>query len=551
MQAENNHDQISKIFMLEFFKNKINLTIFLSVLWQLISVGLISVGVWPIEVVWINTALIAVLLAILPRVAAVGLFLVSLPFMIILPNSWLPEFPMWRPLALFLFAVIAIKYLADELSRNNLKQVIVNIWKQKVATWDKWLLILLILACVSLLFAHFPGHGLKQIIFVLNAYVVYIAARLSVTEENFHRMLLYLKTSLFICIALGFVQYILTFFENPYYFWQYWATLVSSSYYGQSLGSVLTYSNSWFSSDGGGRALRMFGILQDTHAFGVIAMFGLAVHLSLSSVKNSAKEIFKQGWRFWVVLVLLCFAVVASGTRGIWIAMLAPIFIALVFAWWYKAKLLTMIPLISYAVIIALFILSPFITMGLNFLRTVNQDDGFLNRAASIYDLSENSNAGRIEIWQNSLKYATHHLTGTGYGNFIVSLFPDATSQSYDQLANQENDRYNLPEKFITAHSLYLHLLVELGLLGLLLFVIVCLSLAWQIFKKIRSVDFKLSKTNLVLLNFGLVISWLLAYGVFDVTILNERVLLYLMILVALINFLILDNKEYGSSKSK
>jgi hypothetical protein len=64
-------------------------------------------------------------------------------------------------------------------------------------------------------------------------------------------------------------------------------------------------------------------------------------------------------------------------------------------------------------------------------------------------------------------------------------------------------------------------------------------------------VDFKLSKTNLVLLNFGLVISWLLAYGVFDVTILNERVLLYLMILVALINFLILDNKEYGSSKSK
>ncbi len=537
--------------MLQFFQNKINLTIFVSVLWQLISIGLISVGVWPMEIVWINTVLIVLLIIFLAPIDALGIFLVSIPFMIILPNSWLPEFPMWRPLAVFLFLVITVKYLYEELRQNSFKQILLQTWKEKVASWDKWLFVLLILACISLWFAHFPVHGLKQIIFVLNAYLIYISARLCLKEENFYRLLMYLKASLFLCIALGFVQYILTLFGDPYYFWQYWATLISSSYYGQSLASVLVYSNSWFSSDGGGRALRMFGILQDTHAFGVVAMFGLALHLSISSVKNSVKEVSKQGWIFWLTLILLCFAIVASGTRGIWIAMLAPIFIALALLAKYKAKLLTTLSLISYGLVVVLFILSPFITMGLNFLRTVNQDDAFLNRAASIYDLSENSNAGRIEIWQNSLKYATHHLTGTGYGNFIVSLFPDASTQSYDQLANQENDRYNLPEKFITAHSLYLHLLVELGLVGLLLFIIVCLSLAWQIFKKIKSNDFKLNKTNLVLVNFGLVISWLLAYGVFDVTILNERVLLYLMVIVALINFLILENKEYGSSKSK
>lgn len=538
--------------MLEFFKNKINLTIFILVLWQLISVGLIGVGVWPIGMVWINTVIIALLIIFSVPIDSVGVFLVSLPFMIVLPNPWLANFPMWRPLSILLFVVIAIKYLIQELRQNNFKQVIVQTWKDKVAPWDKWLLALIIFACVSLLFARFPEHGLKQIIFVLNAYLIYIAARLAMAEENFYRLLLYLKASLFITIGLGFLQYILTFFADPYYFWQYWATLISSSYYGQPLSNVLTYSNSWFSSDAGGRALRMFGILQDTHAFGVIAIFGLAIHLSLLKVKNFVRDLLQQqSWQYWLILVLLCFAVIASGTRGIWIAMVVPIVISLFIVWHHKDKLLSILPLLSYGLIIILFILSPFITMGLNFLRTVNQDDQFLDRAKSIYDLSENSNAGRIDIWKNSLSYSIHHPTGTGYGNFIVSLFSDSNSSSYEQLANQENDRYNLPEKFITAHSLYLQLLVELGLVGLILFIAACLTLAWQIYKKLKLTNFKLDKTNLLLMNFGLAVAWLLAYGIFDVTILNERVLLYLMVILAIINFSIFETKDYGISRTK
>jgi O-antigen ligase len=538
--------------MIEFLKNKTNLTIFLLVLWQLISVGLIGTGVWTLDVVWVNFILISVFIVCLSPMNAIGVFLVSLPFMLVLPNPWLDNFPMWRPLALLLFLVISIKYFYSETKQNNLWTVITEVWKTKVAVWDKWLAALFLLACLSLLFSRFPQHGLKQIIFVVNAYVVYIAVRLVVNSENFHPLLKYLKASLFLTIILGFAQYILTLFAEPYYFWQYWASLISSSYYGQPLADVLVYSNSWFSSDSGGKALRMFGILQDTHAFGVVAIFGLAIHLIFSRIKDSGKAFLaSQGFGYWFGLAMLCFAVVASGTRGIWIAMFVPVVIALFLLWRYKVKLLTLLPLISYGLVIVLFILSPFITMGLNFLRVVNQDDNFLNRAASIYDLSENSNAGRIEIWKSSFSYATSHLTGTGYGNFIVSMFPNDQSSSYEQLANQENDRYNLPEKFITAHSLYLHLLVELGILGLLLFLAVCISLAWQILQKLKSANFELSLRNLVLINFGLAVAWLLAYGIFDVTILNERVLLYLMIILAAINFSILETKDYGISRTK
>ena len=52
-------------------------------------------------------------------------------------------------------------------------------------------------------------------------------------------------------------------------------------------------------------------------------------------------------------------------------------------------------------------------------------------------------------------------------------------------------------------------------------------------------------------MNFGLAVAWLLAYGIFDVTILNERVLIYLMIILAVINFSILQTKDYGNSRTK
>ena len=107
---------------------------------------------------------------------------------------------------------------------------------------------------------------------------------------------------------------------------------------------------------------------------------------------------------------------------------------------------------------------------------------------------------------------------------------------------------FNLPQKFITAHSLYLHLLVELGLLGLMAFGAIWLGFFKKVWTYLRSVKFESTDQSQLLLNIGLALIWLLAYGLFDVTILNERVLLYLMALMAVVNFL-LRNKQLTSSK--
>lgn len=517
-------------------------------LWQLISVGLLSVGVWTFDVALVNTVLLALAIAVVSKLDALRLFLLSLPFMIVLPNVAIANLPMWRVLLIWLFGMVLLKAIYQNYQRKiGLKKFIVQFWQQNLASWDKWLIILAIFAAMSVVLSVFISHGAKQIIFLINCYLLYLTVLLVVQTEQekskFQNALLY---SLLITVGLGYLQYLLTFYFSTYYFWQYWAVMISGIYYGQPLGEVLTYSNSWFSAGGSGQALRMFGIMQDTHSFGVVVMLALALWIGIQTkLANSTDKIMKllksQTREFWLVFVLLAFAIIACGTRGIWVAMLVPLVVT---AWmWLRRpqwRKLVALSSLSYLTVIVLFVISPWISYGLNLIRTIDSDDNFIERAQSIYDLEEASNVGRLEIWQESIKYAATHPFGTGYGNFIVSLvesIPENTT--YEQVASLEDTRYNLPQKFITAHSLYLHILVELGIIGLILFFVVWLLIAYAIYQKIAATNFELSRTNFLAVSLGLVLLWLLAYGIFDVTILNERVLLYLMSVLACLNLII------------
>jgi hypothetical protein len=192
---------------------------------------------------------------------------------------------------------------------------------------------------------------------------------------------------------------------------------------------------------------------------------------------------------------------------------------------------------IAQLFIILFFALSPFINWGLNAIRFTPFEEHFLERAQSIYDLQESSNAGRLMIWRESVRYAVQHPAGVGYGNFIVSLFDVIAPQAtYESLAAEKNTRYNLPQRFVSAHSLYLSLLVELSVVGVGLFV----WLWWCFFGRVGRYVWQASTTPLVpetvlVASFSLLIIWFLAYSVFDVTWLNDRVLLYTGVLAALV----------------
>lgn len=534
--------------------------IYLLAIWQFCCVSLVAVGAWsPQTIVW-SFILLCLFVLLASPFKSLLLLVLSIPFSVMVPIPHLPELPMWRLLFLLLFFVWVVRLVIGQRawffrvlsvrksSNDTLKtassfklSVAITAVKRvysRLMPWDKIALILFVISLLSLTIARFPVHGLKQVFYVLNIYMLYLVAIHVVTDQVKIKKLIDITTaSLLIMLGWGIVQYVASLFFSPYYFWQYWATQFSGVYFGQSLANVLTYSNSWFSGGQGTQALRMFGILQDTHSFGVVIIFLLGFLLpKFDLTKGSIKGFISQQKKLLLVLVLVsAFAIMASGTRGVWLSMLGPLSITFLFIWKKFMLSFSKLALAVYSLIIALFILSPFISQGINLLRTYNSNDNFLGRVTSIYDLSETSNVGRLDMWHESLKYAFLHPFGVGFGNFVVSIVPEVPlNSSYSEVSSAKDLRYNLPKGFITAHSLYLQLLVELGLAGLLAFCLYWWEYFEQLFRFLMNQPTLENYYSRLSLSLGLAIIWLLTYGVFDVTILNDRVLQYLLMILAI-----------------
>ncbi|GAC1572313.1 MAG: hypothetical protein NVS3B9_1690 [Candidatus Doudnabacteria bacterium] len=147
-----------------------------------------------------------------------------------------------------------------------------------------------------------------------------------------------------------------------------------------------------------------------------------------------------------------------------------------------------------------------------------------MQRVETIYNLNESSNVGRIQIWKDTLKVvAKNPLLGVGYGNFQLSV------------TDKQSKALNLPKQYITAHSQYFDILAEAGIVGLLFFLLYMrkiLELFWKFFKD----HYLYAQEGYVFFaaSIGFYILWLLAYSVFDGTIMNDRVLMVFFISLAI-----------------
>mgnify|MGYP001560172446 CR=1 FL=1 len=134
-------------------------------------------------------------------------------------------------------------------------------------------------------------------------------------------------------------------------------------------------------------------------------------------------------------------------------------------------------------------------------------------RAKSIADLEELSVKSRLGIWKSSFESILQHpLLGVGIGNYPVVL----------------NEDISAAKKGASAHNLYLDIASEMGLLGLAAFLLIILS----IFKKIRK---EIISNKLYAICFLFFFIWILIYNLFDVVLLNDKVLLSFMITAGLL----------------
>jgi len=493
------------------FKQRFWLVIFF--IFQLFSTSLIATGVVNQNWSYLNLGLQLLAIIFFDLENALASVILSIPLYLILPNPKLETLSAWR----FTFLALFIKYWW-ELKKSGLKI--------KFAPWDRYLGWFVVAILVSLVFSNTDlTLGLKKLAFGLNIYLLYLVIY-NFLDGQKEKTLRLIKTTLFslsTIVIFGFVQLFISIFTNIYYFWQYWATYISKSFYGASFAESAVYSNSWFSFSDQGQTLRMFSTLPDSHAFAVVCIFALTATVPLLVLerekRNKAARI-----GLWALMILSVLGIIFSGTRGVWLGIVAPV-VLLGFFYFkhYGRKLLkpVAIPVLIFFVLLAL---APLIQRGMNSFGQ-NAGANFLQRAGSIYDLSETSNAGRLEIWKHTISKVIlpNPILGVGYGNFASVL-----SYGFEKA-------FNLPKQYISAHSFYLDVFSELGILGLFALFAFLKSLFTKFYLFFKK-HYLFSEDVLVLFVVcaGINFAWLFTYSLVDGTIMNDRVLMYFFVILGI-----------------
>jgi O-antigen ligase len=525
--------------------------IFLFVLWQLIATYLIISGIFSPAVIWVNLGISILFILLADPYESALLLILSIPFYVVLPNSRFDTFATWR----VLFAVLFLNWFV-RLSIKRQKTNIVSLIT--FMPWDRYLGVFMLVAIILLPFSRFPVQSAKQIIFFANIYLLYVVLINTIkTKKQVIEVITCATISAALIVFIGYAQLALTFFTTFEYFWKAWAILVSKLYYGAGLAGVLLYSNSWFAYTGG-ESLRMFSIMPDSHSFAIVSIFAMSFLLMLTyKITGKKKEdVKKEGmletelkfiqhkdrvfglktnYWIWSAVRFAGLAIILSGTRAAWVGLLAPLIAVLWFMYKKYAVKMSKKVFWSLFLVLVFFALSPFINQALNIVRVDKFQENFIDRAKSIYDVNEESNLGRLRMWERSALFAVKHPLGVGLGNFLVSLTTNSEqNQDYANIANQHNSNFNLPQKYVTAHNLYLQIFVELGILGLAAFILFWwkyFSYVWQFIKSHLRDDNILS---FYVLDIAMAFGWILAAAFFDVTFFNDKVLMYFFISLAI-----------------
>lgn len=503
----------------------------------------IGIGIVPHDFVFVALALQLLAILLFDLEHAFYSVLLAIPFYLSLPNPYFESFSAWRVSFAFLFIVYILKAGVVSFKSLDLKRI-------KFAPWDKWLAVFVAVILLSVLVAEFKGVAVKKLIFLLNVYLLYIVGANVISEKKQLLKAMWVSfASLATIVSIGFLQLFISLKATVYYLWQYWTIFPARVYYGKTFSDTSAYSNSWVAFDSQNNfSLRMFSILPDSHSFAVICLFLMSLSLTLAIFS----EIKWQKNFAWVFVALSSWGVVFSGTRGMWLGGAVTLFaLALFYLYFPKNKKSLIFMSVPIFLIVVFIAISPLTQRGINYLQNgIDSSSSFFDRAGSIYDLKEQSNYGRLAIWQNSLmEFAKRPLLGTGFGNFVVTLRDVVLSDSgdYEELANEREEKFNLPGKYITAHSLYLDFLVELGILGFLAFAVYLASMVKRFWSFLRAKSDIFDPLSFYTICFGVYLVWLFAYSLFDGTLINDRVLMYFFVGLLISSNII---KQYSDAKN-
>ncbi len=566
---------------------------------QLIVVILMSVNLLPLETRYLLTLFLAVCFLILNLSAVLRLFIISIPLFVAIPLAGVSDsMSSWRILAVVLFVkflwekIRSCRWLHSPeglWSRYAVSQLgsigLTPLWSQRIPLLTKeglgeviskikklpyynlliFFTVFIFISLLSLAVAQNIGVGVKKIFFLVNAALLFpIVVSVIKSREQLLKIIKAVFFAAAFTLLVGYGQLLATFFVPLFKFWQFWAGEVIEVLYGQNLSRLLSYSNTWFSYyDTLPATLRMFSVMPDSHSFAMFILLTIPFTLFLTVYYSQKKEekiplapfykgginplLTKEGlgvvvFKLVTFLILSLLAIIFSGSRGIWLTsifgLLAGIYLLSPYKFLNLKPHLKKIKLTAdnkrQSALIIFSVVIFFLVIPLsNFTLKQNQiaqlsraglemsdeeKSAFLKRALSISDLSETSNKGRLEIWLATFPSVFKHpFLGVGAGNFPVIL----------------EQNYSASKMGSSAHNLYLEIAAEIGLFGLAAFLFILaeiLQKSYRLFRRLKNNAFRIFAGG-----FFAYAVWAFGYGLFDVVLLNDKVLMLLMISVGVL----------------
>lgn len=476
------------------------------------------------------------LLADLP--SAVGYFIRAVPIFVAIPiTAGFDNFNLWRIFSGIIFLRWLVGQRADLVTKAG--EIIQAPWQAV----KKYPLLtayagFILMSVLSLAVASDLFIGIKRIVFILNLSLIgpvifSLIKEKKLALEAVCRDIIYAGL---ITVVVGVLQLISTYLVDFETFMEFWAHTVQRGFYGVEWSSIAYYSNTWFAYLSDQLSLRVFSTLPDSHSFPVLLLFSLPALFTMAVYPVLQKTMAKGFWKIYPVrgsennmpsngmcktrgnllmalIPVFYLMLILSGTRGIWLASLAPLLVApfiIKYAQTIQNRNIFKYLLSFCLIFFILFVVAwPIFSSNQFQIYKNGGDELFKKRIHSILDLNEISNHGRILIWKATARSIIHHpLLGVGIGNFPTVL---GQNQALSKAGS-------------SAHNLYLHLAAETGILGLLFGLgglLLVLYGGWVVFRD--SDDYR---AKLYGLAFSLYFLWILAYLMTDAVLFDERAFL-------------------------
>ena len=481
---------------------------------EIIFILLMVFGIFPREASLFITGLLIFYFIFSPLEDSLWVFIASIPLFVALPiNENFDTLANWRILVVILFLVWFFKQWSHLAIRWP------DTFGHRMAKWEYLSLIFLGISFLSLFVAEDVWVGLKKIIFLVNAFLIYIVIRnLAIkNKEVIPKIFSAIKVAIGIVLGVGFFQLLMVFFVNLHQFWYLWTYNVTDVFYGKALSYLVAYSNTWFSYYSYQLpTLRMFSVFPDSHSFAFFCILSLSFIVSLVFLKTGEKKI--KTILLYLLLVLGFLAIIFSGSRGAWVSALGVLLVVIFFIpkLYSKYKKQVQMVLASLVLFFVLFPVASAILFLPQYIQLGNEammGFSFFERSRSIFNLNELSVKSRLEIWRRTFdSMVIHPILGVGIGNYPLVL----------------NEKLSTAKKGSSAHNLYLDFAAEIGIFGLL----VLLAVFWYIVKDVWHIFTRAKESFLQVWTgfFLLALIWILGYSLFDVVLLNDKVLLFFVI---------------------